>query len=310
MFHLDDKETGDVHDLLGKPITDLNYIFPFDEPSLHQLSTANSEKIFQHGKLYLLEEDPTIQKFLESYPGKFGKASPTLLSLHSGENIFQNSENSENLGNQTSIKKKGKSTPLPEDIEKIIHQIKTHYENKDQKVPSLFRKDGIRKKIKTHFSDWIKKLIDEKKFQVTGDKKSKFKKLNQDTIANINIRFNSVLLNKTLFEVYYDDCEENKNLIQILLNNSNTEILQFLDTPLYLLYNEYLISLEFKKDFKKIEKKINNLKKEAETEEDKKIISFYLKIYEIFSENFVDYFMKTSPNQRSSETNRMSNRDN
>jgi hypothetical protein len=210
----------------------------------------------------------------------------------------------ENSENQTNIKKKGKSTPLPEDAENIFLKVKTHYENKNKKVPCLFSKVGIRKKLKTHFFKWIKKLMGQKIIQVPGHKKSKFKKLNQGTIANISLKFNSVLLNKTVFQVYDEDCEENKKLIQILLNNSNKETLQFLYTPFYLLYNDYLESKQFIKDFKKIQKKINYLLEDAETEEDKNIISLYLEIYEIFSENFANYFMKTCPNHRSFPTNR------
>jgi hypothetical protein len=231
-------------------------------------------------------------------------------SLPSTFNSLQNLGSLEYLNNvkiQTSIKKKGKSTALPEEVKNIFLKVKTYYQFKNEIVPSLFRKDGIRKKIKTHFFKWIKKLSDEKIIEVPGDdEKSKFKKLNQDTISNINLEFNSVLFKKTVFEVYYEDCKENKKLIQILLKN-NKEILHFLNTPLYLLYKDYLVSKEFKKDFKKIAKKIKNLKEEAKCEEDKKIISLYLEIYQVFTKNFENYFIETSPNHRSSSTNRMRN---
>jgi hypothetical protein len=104
------------------------------------------------------------------------------------DEIIENDENSK------FDKKKGKSNPLPEQAEDIYSKLKLHYENKNEKIPHLFRKDGIRKKIKTHFFQWIKKNLDRKTKEATANKKSKFKKLNQDTIKNINIRFNSVLL--------------------------------------------------------------------------------------------------------------------
>jgi hypothetical protein len=227
---------------------------------------------------------------------------------------LENSKIDENLIND---KKKGKSNPLPEEAEDIYFKVKLHYENKNEIVPHLFRMDGIRKKIKTHFFRWIKKTLDQKTKEATGDKKLKFKKLEQNTIANINLKFNSDLLQKSVFQVYNEDCEENKKLMQmfsekIILENEKEkekisgleESLELLDTRLYSLYNKYFKSKQYKKDFKKIKKKINYLIEEEETEDDNRFILLYLKIYEIFSENFVDYYMKTMPNHRSFPTNR------
>jgi hypothetical protein len=219
------------------------------------------------------------------------------------ENNFKTYQNFNYDENSKYGKKKGKSNPLPEQAEDIYSKLKLHYENKNEIVPHLFRKDGIRKKIKTHFFKWIKKNLDRKIKEATSEKKLKFKKLNQDTIKNINLKFNSDLLQKTVLEVYDKDCEK-KDLIEILLKNSNKEISEFLKTPLYLLYNDYFYGNQYKKDFKKIQKKINYLIEEEETEEDKEFILLYLEIYEIFSENFVDYYMKTMPNKRSFPTNR------
>jgi hypothetical protein len=217
--------------------------------------------------------------------------------------------------NSINDKKKGKSNPLPKQAEAIFFKVKTHYENKNEKVPHLFRMDGIRKKIKTHFFQWIKKNLDQKIFQLTNYKKLKFKKLQQNTIANINLKFNSDLLQKSVFQVYDKDCEENKKLMQmfsekIILEKETEKISkfeefeEFLDTPLHSLYKRYFKSNQYKKDFKKIKKKLNYLIEEEETEDDKKFILLYLKIYEIFSENFVNYYMETSPNKRSFPKNR------
>jgi hypothetical protein len=228
---------------------------------------------------------------------------------------LENLKIDENFKHSINDKKKGKSNPLPEEAEDIYFKVKLHYENKNEIVPHLFRKDGIRKKIKTHFFKWIKKNLDQKIKEATGDKKLKFKKLEQNTIANINLKFNSDLLQKSVFQVYNEDCEKNKKLMQMLREkiisqkekekiSGLKESLEFLDTPLHSLYNKYFKSKQYKKDFKKIKKKLNYLIEEEETEEDKEFILLYLKIYEIFSENFVNYYMETLPNHRSFPTNR------
>jgi hypothetical protein len=255
-------------------------------------------KIEQNFKNYeLIENDENFKIF------KIEQNFKTCQNFETYQN-FKYDEIIENDENFKFDKKKGKSNPLPQQAEDIYSKLKLHYENKNEKVPHLFRKDGIRKKIKTHFFQWIKKLLDNKIKEATSEKKLKFKKLEQNTIANINLKFNSDLLQKTVIEVYDKDCEENNKLIETLLKNSNKEISEFLDTPLYLLYNDYFDGNQYKKDFKKIKKKINYLIEEEETEEDKEFILLYLKIYEIFSENFVNYYMKTMPNKRSFPTNR------
>jgi hypothetical protein len=275
----------------------------FENNEKYQSLNPTNDSTLDVEKLYFMDKNILINN-KEDKQGK----------ICSDENL----KNDENIKND---KKKGKSNSLPKQAEDIFLKVKTHYENKNDKIPHLFRMDGIRKKIKTHFFKWIKKNLDQKIFQLTKNKKLKFKKLEQNTIANINLKFNSDLLQKSVFQVYDKDCEENRKLMQMLsekiilkkeTEKENEKILkfeefkeslEFLNTPLYLLYTKYFYGNQYKKDFKKIQKKINYLIEEEETKEDKRFILLYLKIYEIFSENFVDYYMKTLPNKRSFPTN-------
>lgn len=196
--------------------------------------------------------------------------------------------------------------PLPGEAEECYTKIKSHFEERKKSIPSIFRKDGIRKKIKTHFFQWMKKLLESQLKKVLGEesRKFRFKKLNQNTIASINLKVNSDLLQKTVFEVYSADSEDNSSLILKLKENLNEEFLNF---PLHILYDDYLKGKQFLRDFKKIERKINSIC-EFEDEEDRPVILLYLKVYKEFSENFIHYFMNTSPNQRSSLHNRRPNK--
>jgi len=220
-----------------------------------------------------------------------------------------------NLGKEQSSEpsdiKKGKSIALPEEVSTIYAVLKEYYE----KLPAIFRLDGIRKKLKTHFFNWLKRLLDQKLIKIPDYKKTKFKKLNQDTLSNINLSFNSILFKKTVYEVYSDDSVENQNLMQTLILNynfSNQEsdtLMLFLITPLDQVYDLYLESPEFKSDFKKIERKT---RKEADDSDpgEKQYILLYLEVYKLLSTGFVKYYMSTVPNQRTSPTNRRPNRDN
>lgn len=213
--------------------------------------------------------------------------------------------------NQENPKKKGKSTNICENAETKYWRVKLHFDQKNQKMPFLFRKDGIRKKIKTHFFKWIKKLLDKKNEQLfkgdVSEKKIKFKKLHQDTISSINLNFNSILLQQTVYEIYHKDCKQNENLIEKLKKKmSETEEFstsKISCTPLSLLYNDYLHGPQFAKDLKKIEKDIHEQQEQAEPE-DKEFILLYVDIYKEYCKFFVDYFTKTLANQRSKPTNK------
>lgn len=215
---------------------------------------------------------------------------------------LRNSENSENLINK---KKKGKSAPLSKEVEDIYFKLKLHYENKNEKMPCIFRRDGVRKKIKTHFFDWIKLLVDKTLQKLSLNKKLKFEKLKQSTISNINLKFNSELFKKTVFQLYSEDSARNKYLLHALELTLNQQLLcapLLASTSLNDLYKQYLASKQFKKDYQKIEKKTLELKDEAR-EEEKHIIPLYLVIYRNFSENFVEYYATTQPNNERYNTN-------
>ncbi len=204
-------------------------------------------------------------------------------------------------------KKKGKSTLLSEKAEGKYWRVKHYYEQTKRKMPFLFRKDGIRKKIKTHFFKWVQKNLDKRLQKLLGDKKVKFKKLNQDTISSINLKFNSSLLLKTVYEVYTADCKENEYLIEKLKQEkttSNTKESQKykIDDRLCDIFQDYLNNKQFYKDLRNIEKDIE-LQAQAEPE-DREYISLYMDIYKEYSACFVEYFTRTLANDRKCAKNK------
>jgi len=221
---------------------------------------------------------------------------------------IENSEFNLGNGNERRSEKKGKSNPLPEEVSSIYTKLKEYY----SELPAIFRLDGIRKKQKTHFFKWIKRILDQKIAKISGYKKTQFKKLNQNCIAKADLKFNSALFKKTVCEVYFDDSVENNNLMQVLINNYNNEecdtLMLLLDTPLYQVYDLYLESPEFKSDFKKIERKTRKEADDSDPQE-KQYLLLYLEVYRILSREFVNYYMSTVPNERSTPTNRRPNRD-
>jgi hypothetical protein len=218
--------------------------------------------------------------------------------------------NLENSPSSTTTLPKGKSKGLPVEVESFYALLDEHF----QKRPSIFRPDGIRKKQKTHFLNWLKKLFEKKLVRIPNFERTKFKKLNQNTLSNINLSFNSSLLNKPVYKVYNDDDSlQNKQLMEALYNTYNIpdrdNLMLFLETPLWEVYYMYLESSEFESDLIEIENKTVRKHLNEASLRDKPYILRYREIYEIFSREFVKYYMGTAPNKKgTSPTYRRPNR--
>ena len=244
---------------------------------------------------------PTNQSFLN--PTQLSKKVMKLMIL-----IYFNLENSPS---STTTLPKGKSKGLPEGVSIIYKELKKHL----GKLPAIFRPDGIRKKNKTHFLDWLKKYLEEKLVKIPNFERSKFKKLNQKKcIAKPDVESNSSLLSKPAYKVYYEDSNQNKQLMKALYNTYNFPdrdiLMLFLKTPLSEVYYMYLESSEFQADLQDIEDETVRKHLNEASPQDKPYILRYREVYEIFSRDFVNYYMGTGPNYRTSPTNRKPNRDN
>lgn len=202
----------------------------------------------------------------------------------------------------------GKSKRLEKEVDDYFKELKKFCKIYNYKVPQIFRPDGIRKKIKTHFFKWIKNELEIKLRKIPGYEKNKFERLNQKLINKINIEFNHDLMIKNVFQIYTEDSKENKKLIENLtihsyFNNIEEDLL-FLKSTLFYLYGDYLNSAQFITDYENLEKEYIDLKKQENNPKLKKFYDSYLKTYKKFSEIFAIYFMTTKPNKRTCSTNR------
>jgi hypothetical protein len=156
---------------------------------------------------------------------------------------------------------------------------------KKEKKPRKFFKDCIHKKIKVHLLKFIKDHLN-KGLQKYFPLEKKFNNLEQATIINITIHFNSNFLEKTVYQVYSGNITQsdfdtfgNNNIIEKL--RSIEEYGEFVNTPLYQIFNNFYLNSE---SFKKLIKKL-------QSDED------YCNLYKKLANNFIHYFRETKPNK-------------
>jgi hypothetical protein len=276
--------------------------------NLSQLSTGDSQKLARESENALHNKNEKTKNKNDlnvDQKTSFNNNTPNL----NDENFIPDEEE-ENLNNfdLSNFPKKGRSVPLPEGAQEIYDQLDDYY-GKDQ-WPSFFRWDAIYEKHNNRFCKWKRNILNEKIEEVfdknekknflnqikkiTGDNnitKLKFDFLKQTKKKKIDLKFTSTFLAKSPYEIYFEDSAKNKELMKLLLSR-DFEFVEFLTTPLHELFDDYLESTQYKEFFEKDEIKYS----------DEIFIDNYLKLYEIFAQNFVFYFMNTLPNkQRSSK---------
>ena len=193
---------------------------------------------------------------------------------------FNNSKNSQNFTNKKRGRKKLKSLICYE--EEGIH--------------GKFSADNIKRKIKTHYHNYIIALLNLKAKKLL-DNRYKFGKIASDITQNLTVEFNQKLFEEKIKDIivkisekYYDK-DKNKDTLELILKKSpkNSEILELLNMKYKDLFlNYYLKSTKktfegepqdesYETHIKKLEKKfgikyVNLYKKNAES-----LISFFYK---------------------------------
>lgn len=126
--------------------------------NLQNLDTQQHEGLFNGNTENLLSFQDADEQLRNDTDQQSHLLSPQFHSIYlegTGNNEF-------NLDvkepSSQSSQKKGKSIPLREEVSCIYKILKEHFLN----LPSIFRRDGIRKKQKTHFLTWVKNLLDRK----------------------------------------------------------------------------------------------------------------------------------------------------
>ena len=195
-------------------------------------------------------------------------------------------------------KKSGASSKTNKSIKFVI----TPKGQKGIKTERKFREDDIRKKIKTSYFNFQRKILNANLRQ-SGSKKI-FQTFPQFFITNITKETNYKILNMTygkLFKHVHDKLSSVNNSIKIkkidikkdLKNNETLEYLAsnplisersgwktIKDTKCVDLLKDFFVSKEFEKSVKSMSKK--------ESKE-------YVELYKYFAKNYVDYFLSYDP---------------
>lgn len=149
------------------------------------------------------------------------------------------------------------------------------------------RADCIRKRIKTHFNQFLLKHINEIVHKFLPN--LSFGKLSQRFIADVKIESNKkffVLPLNQIFTINFSGSKNqtnNKQVCKEIYNSNNEELIKLLDEPYCNFFNDYLESDFYINDLKKF------IKKEGE---------YYTSLFKKYSSELVDYYKKGIPYKR------------
>lgn len=151
------------------------------------------------------------------------------------------------------------------------------------------RADCIRKRIKTHFNQFLLKYLNSKvqaKFPLLG-----LGKLSQCFIADVKIESNKKYLSLPLRDVFSLDIqgaknqENNKHVLKAVDTSEDTDLITLFNEPYFSFYHKYLTSDFYNNDLKKF------IKKEGES---------YVNLFKKYSYELIDYYKKGTPYRRRS----------
>jgi len=222
----------------------------------------------------------------QSQPKKFSKTSKFLLN---SLNIIEDEESD-------SIKIfKPKiiisSSSIEEDLickKMSIDTLELERERTKTKV-TINRADCIRKRIKTHFNQFLLKHTNQK-IKESGINEF-MGKLSQKFIADVKIESNKNYLDLTLKDIFVMNLEGSKNLeknqkiIQKIREKNHEMLVNYFNYSYAHLYDLYLESDHYKSDLIKL------LSKEGE---------FYTNLFKKYSQELIEYYKRGTPYKRKS----------
>lgn len=162
-----------------------------------------------------------------------------------------------------------------------------------------FSDDNIKRKIKTHFHNFMIALLNSQlAIKNPNDKIIKFGKMKSDITQNITIEYNKILLNKLIKEIIIEVSNryQNKNInadcINYIMKNDkeNISIIQLLNMKYKDMYQNYYLNSTKKNSPKGVE----NESFEAHKEKLKKFGEKYLQNYIKNAEGLIEFYNKCS----------------
>lgn len=130
--------------------------------------------------------------------------------------------------------------------------------NKFMIKTTLVRADCIRKRIKTHFNQYLYRTISRKLQQYSID--VSLCKLSQKFIADVKLESNKLIINKSIKEIFSTDFENknkcpNKKLFDSISSLNNKELNDYFNKSYSSFFAEYLNSEDFLRDSIKLKEK-------------------------------------------------------
>lgn len=169
----------------------------------------------------------------------------------------------------------------------IIASPEISQSNSDLKKGTVNRADCIRKRIKTHFNQYVLRIINK---QISKHFPSlSLGKLSQRFIADVKIESNKQYIELPIREVFSIDFKGSKNhkankmVIEKVLQSSAEEVKDLLGKSYSQYFQEYLESEYYLNDLSKF------MKKEGEN---------YTSLYRKFSKELIDYYRNGTPYKR------------
>ena len=205
-------------------------------------------------------------------------------------------------GNNTVNEKKNSSKKMFIN-KKRGRRLKESNDDTIERTHNRFSDDNLKRKVKTHFHNYIIALLN-KNFK--NDKQLKFGKIKSSITQNITVEYNQHLFNKKIKDFIKDVSNkyQNKNMnldcINYIMSHpyDNKELIQYLNMTYKDMYlNNYLKST--KKDFG-----LGDLDEsyEAHKEKLKKFGEKYLQDYEKNAENLIEFY-KTCKKRKTRKIN-------
>ena len=174
-------------------------------------------------------------------------------------------------------------------------KLKKSKETNKEGTHDRFSDDNLKRKVKTHFHNYIIALLNSKLVvEAPNNKTIKFGKMKSNITQNITVEYNQKLFNKPIKDIIIEvsDKYQNKNInlecIAYVMRHQkeNQEVIKYLNMPYREMYINYYLK-STKQDFAKSEVDESY---EAHLEKLKSFGEKYLHNYEKNAQNLIDFY--------------------
>jgi hypothetical protein len=181
----------------------------------------------------------------------------------------------------------------PNSTRKFCPEIIILYDEIKKKVKrgTINRADCIRKRIKTHFNQYLLKKINNKISTVFPS--LSLGKLSQKFVADVKIESNKYFIDMPIQLVFQKDFKSSKNLcenkavINTIFESNSQELIEFMSMSYGSFFNEYVNSDDYLNDLKKFHRKEGNE---------------YAQLYKKYSIELINYYKNGIPYKRKGST--------